>query len=342
VLLDRRAIPRERVVVVTGGSAGIGRAVARAYAARRWRVAMLARGAQGLDGVSEEVREAGGAALAIPTDVADADQVMDAATAVEERLGPIDVWINAASTSIFAPFDSIKPHEFKRVTEVTYLGFVYGTMAALRHMRPRGRGAIVHIGSLMAYRGVPLQSAYCGAEHAIQGFHESVRAELLHEHSGVHVTMVQLPGVNTPWFSWVRSRLPEHPQPIPPVYQPEVAARAVLYAADHPKRREYWVGASTVRTLVANAVAPGLFDRYLARRGYRAQQNKTIDDPNQAENLWTPVDAVSGRDYGVHGVFDQSSRSRSSQSWFSRHHFAAGLAVCCATVLAARRLLRQY
>lgn len=341
VMRRKRNTSRSRVVVVTGASAGVGRAVARAYGARRWSVALLARGARGLDGASEDVRAAGGTALAIPTDVADADQVLDAAATAEERLGPIDVWVNAAFTSVFSPFEAIDPSEYKRVTMVTYLGFVHGTMAALRHMRPRDRGAIVQVGSALAYRGVPLQTAYCGAKHAIQGFHESLRCELLHDRSGVHVTMVQLPAVNTPQFSWVRSRLPEHPQPIPPIYQPEVAARAVLHAADHPKRREYWVGASTVKTLLANALAPGLLDRYLARCAYRLQQNRTIDDPYQAENLWSPVDALPGRDYGAHGVFDPTAHSHSPQLWFSWHHGLIGAAACGAAAVAARRLRRR-
>lgn len=330
-----------QVAVVTGASAGVGRAVARAYGARRWRVALLARGARGLDGACEDVRSAGGTALAIPTDVADADQVLDAADAAEARLGPIDVWVNAAFTSVFSPFEAIHPDEYKRVTLVTYLGFVHGTMAALRRMRPRNRGTIVQVGSALAYRGVPLQTAYCGAKHAIQGFHESLRCELLHERSGVHVTMVQLPAVNTPQFSWVRSRLPEHQQPIPPIYQPEVAARAILHAADHPKRREYWVGMSTVKTLLANAIAPGLLDRYLARAGYERQQDKTVEDPYRAENLWSPVDAVPGRDYGAHGVFDPGARSHSGQLWLSWHHGLIGVTACGVATVAARRLLRR-
>lgn len=336
-----RRTPRPRVVVVTGASAGIGRAVAHAYGARRCSVALVARGARGLDGASDDVRAAGGRALAIPTDVADADQVLEAAEETEQRLGPIDVWVNAAFTSVFAPFEEIHPDEYKRVTLVTYLGFVHGTMAALRHMRSRDRGTIVQVGSALAYRGVPLQTAYSGAKHAIQGFHESLRCELLHERSNVHVTMVQLPAVNTPQFSWVRSRLPAHPQPIPPIYQPELAARAILHAADHPERREYWIGMSTVKTLLANAIAPGLLDRYLARAGYRLQQNRLVDDRYQAENLWTPADAVPGRDYGAHGVFDPAARSHSGQLWFSWHRRLAGVAACGAATMGARWFLRR-
>ncbi len=246
-----------QVVVVTGASAGVGRATAKTFGARGAKVALLARGETGLAGAAREIREAGGQALPIPVDVADADQVEAAAARVEDELGPIDVWVNVAFTSVFAPFHQIRPEEFRRVTEVAYLGYVYGTMAALRRMRPRDEGTIVQVGSALAYRGIPLQSAYCGAKHAIQGFNESLRCELLHERSNVHVTMVQLPAVNTPQFTWVLSRLPRRAQPVPPIYQPEVAARGIVYAADHPRRREYWVGGSTVGTLVANAVMPG-------------------------------------------------------------------------------------
>ena len=210
----------------------------------------------------------------IPIDVADADAVFAAAERIEAELGPIDVWVNVAFTSVFAPFEQIKPEEYRRVTEVSYLGYVYATMAALEHMKPRDRGTIVQVGSALAYRGIPLQSAYCGAKHAIQGFHEALRCELLHDKSNVHVTMVQMPAVNTPQFSWVLSRLPDHAQPVPPIYQPEFAARGVLYAADHPRRREYWVGASTMGTLAANAIAPGLLDRYLGRTGIKSQQTE--------------------------------------------------------------------
>jgi NAD(P)-dependent dehydrogenase (short-subunit alcohol dehydrogenase family) len=228
---------------------------------------------------AEQVRAAGGTALAVPTDVAGSGRVLAAAERVERELGPIDVWVNVAFTSVFPPFDQIRPDEFRRVTEVTYLGYVYGMMAALTVLKPRDRGIVVQVGSALAYRGIPLQSAYCGAKHAIQGFHESLRCELLHDRSGVRVTMVQMPAVNTPQFSWVLSRLAKRAQPVPPIYQPEVAARAVLYAADHPRRREYWVGGSTVGTLAANAVAPGLLDRYLAKTGFGSQQTDQPRDP---------------------------------------------------------------
>jgi NAD(P)-dependent dehydrogenase (short-subunit alcohol dehydrogenase family) len=313
-----------RVVVVTGASGGIGRATAEAFGRQGAAVALLARGKTGLDAAAERVREAGGTALVLPVDTADSDKVDAAADRIERELGPIDVWVNVAFTSVFAPFDQIRPEEFKRVTEVSYLGYVYGTMAALARMKQRNRGTIVQVGSTLAYRGIPLQSAYCGAKHAIQGFHESLRCELLHERSGVQVTMVQMPAVNTPQFSWVLSRLPHHAQPVPPIYQPEVAARAVLYAADHPRRREYWVGASTMGTLAANAVAPGVLDRYLARTGFKSQQTDQPRDPEQPENLWEPADGPRGHDFGAHGAFDDRSVRRSAQLWASQHHGLLG------------------
>jgi NAD(P)-dependent dehydrogenase (short-subunit alcohol dehydrogenase family) len=298
-------------------------------------VALLARGETGLDGAVEDVRRSGGTALALPTDVADADQVQAAAERVEQELGPIDTWVNVAFTSVFAPFDQISPAEFARVTQVSYLGYVYGTMAALSRMKARNRGTIVQVGSALAYRGIPLQSAYCGAKHAIQGFNESLRCELLHERSGVNVTMVQMPAVNTPQFSWVLSRLPRHAQPVPPIYQPEVAARAVLFAADHPRRREYWVGASTAATLMANAVAPGLLDRYLARTGFDSQQTEEPKDPGQPANLWEPADGAEGDDFGAHGVFDDKATDRSAQLWASQHHGATAAGSAVAAVLGA-------
>ncbi len=324
-----------QVVVVTGASAGVGRATARAFAARGADVALLARGEQGLQGAAKEVRSAGGTALPIPVDVADADAVDAAAQRAEDELGPIDVWVNAAFTSVFAPFSEIRPEEFKRTTEVSYLGFVYGTRAALRRMRPRDRGTIVQVGSALAYRGIPLQSAYCGAKHAIQGFNESLRCELLHDRSRVRVTMVQMPGLNTPQFSWVLSRLPGHPQPVPPIYQPEVAARAVLYAADHPRRREYWVGGSTVATLLANAVVPGLLDRYLARTGFDSQQTDEPVGAGRPANLWQPADGPEGRDFGAHGEFDDRATARSAQLWAAEHAPLLGAAGVAATALGA-------
>jgi short-subunit dehydrogenase len=261
---------------------------------------------------------------------------------VEDALGPIDVWVNDAFTSVFASFLEIDPEEFRRVTDVSYLGFVYGTRAALLRMVPRDRGTVVQVGSALAYRGIPLQSAYCGAKHAIQGFTESVRCELMHARSRVKITMVQLPAVNTPQFTWVRNRLPHHPQPVPPIYQPEVAARGVVYAADHPRRREYWVGGSTVGTLIANAIAPGILDRYLARTGYSSQQTEEPRDRSQPSNLWLPVDKRPGTDHGAHGEFDDRSTPRSGQLWASQHHgLIGGVAAAGVAALVARGLRRR-
>jgi NAD(P)-dependent dehydrogenase (short-subunit alcohol dehydrogenase family) len=312
------------VVVVTGASGGIGRATATAFAARGAKVVLVARGRAGLEAAAADVRAAGGEALVLPADAADPAALEAVAERVEDELGPIDVWVNDAFTSVFAPFEKISAEEYKRVTEVSYLGYVYGTMAALRRMKPRDRGVVVQVGSALAYRGIPLQTAYCGAKHAIQGFHEALRCELLPEKSGVRVTMVQMPAVNTPQFSWVLSRLPRHAQPVPPIYQPEVAARAVVHAADHPGRREYWVGATTAATLAANAVAPGLLDRYLGRTGFDSQQTQQPRDPDAPENLWEPADA--DRDFGAHGIFDDKSHPRSAQLWASQHHGAVAAA----------------
>jgi NAD(P)-dependent dehydrogenase (short-subunit alcohol dehydrogenase family) len=326
-----------RVVVVTGASSGIGRAVAYAFGARGDRVGLLARGETGLDGAAADVERAGGQALAVPTDVADHGQVEAAAEQVEQTLGPIDIWVNVAFTSVFAPFTKIEPEEFKRVTEVSYLGYVYGTRAALDRMLARDRGTIVQVGSTLAYRGIPLQTAYCGAKHAIQGFTEAVRCELLHQNSEVRITMVQLPAVNTPQFGWVLNRLPNRPRPVAPVYQPEVAARAVVHAAGHPGRREYWVGGSTVGTLVANKLVPGLLDRYLARTGYEAQQTDQPADPGRPVNLWEPVDGRGGRDVGAHGAFDDEAANRSLQAWVGRR---PGLAAAAAGLLAGLLALK--
>jgi len=315
-----RASDAPGVVVVTGASGGIGRATARLFAEGGSSVALLARGDAGLDGARADVEALGGTAATYAVDVSDAAALDETAGRIENDLGEIDVWVNVAFTSVFAPFIEISPEEFQHVTEVTYLGFVNGTRSALRRMLPRDRGTIVQVGSTLAYRGIPLQSAYCGAKHAVQGFHESLRTELLHEKSRVRTTMVQMPAVNTPQFSWVLSRLPHQAQPVPPIYQPEVAARAVVYAARHPGRREYWVGASTAATLLVNAVAPGLLDRYLARTGFSSQQTGTPRPADQPANLWEPADGRDGRDFGAHGIFDDRSHARSAQVWASQHH----------------------
>jgi NAD(P)-dependent dehydrogenase (short-subunit alcohol dehydrogenase family) len=314
-----------RVVVVTGASGGIGRACVREFAAKGYAVALLARGVDGLAGAAKEVAEAGSVSLTVPLDMSDSDAVEAAAGTVEQDLGAIDVWVNVAFASVFAPFMQISAAEYEHVTRVSYLGYVNGTRAALRYMLPRDRGAVVQVGSALAYRGIPLQTGYCGAKHAIQGFNEALRCELLHDKSRVKVTMVQMPAVNTPQFDWVLSRLPRHPQPVPPIYQPEIAARAVVYAAEHPNRREYWVGGSTVGTLIANAVAPGILDRYLGRTGYDAQQ-EDIPGPELPPNLWRPADETPGTDQGAHGSFDDRAKSRSAQVWASQHHGLLGIA----------------
>jgi NAD(P)-dependent dehydrogenase (short-subunit alcohol dehydrogenase family) len=337
-----KASDTPRVVAVTGASGGIGRATARRFAARGDTVALLSRGGRGLDGARRDVESLGGRAATYVVDTADAAALDKVADRIEEDLGEIDVWVNVAFTSVFARFVDIEPEEFERVTQVTYLGFVNGTRSALRRMLPRDRGTIVQVGSTLAYRGIPLQSAYCGAKHATQGFHESLRTELLHEGSNVRVTMVQMPAVNTPQFSWVLSRLPRQAQPVPPIYQPEVAARAVVYAADHPGRREYWVGGTTAATLLVNAVAPGLLDRYLARTGFDAQQTDRAKPSDQPANLWEPADDDDGRDFGAHGLFDGRAHARSPQLWASQHHgllaAAAGAGLFAAAVV---RMVRR-
>jgi NAD(P)-dependent dehydrogenase (short-subunit alcohol dehydrogenase family) len=329
----------QRVVVVSGASGGVGRAVAREFAARGDRVALFARGEEGLTATAEDVRAAGGEALPLVVDVAEPDAVERAATEVEEKFGPVDVWVNNAFVGALAPVTDLTAEEFRRITEVTYLGYVYGTQAALRRMLPRDRGTIVQVGSALAYRGIPLQSAYCGAKHAIKGFHESVRCELLHAKANVHTTMVQLPAMNTPQFSWMRSTMPRRPQPVPPIYQPETAAEAVLYAAEHPHRREYWVGGSTVGTIVGNRFAPRLLDRYLARTGFKAQQTDEPRGPG-AGNMWRPGDTET--DHGAHGRFDEQAHGRSAQVWVSRHRGPlAGVGAAAAGVLTAVLLRRS-
>ena len=327
-------------VVITGASAGVGRAAVRAFGERGDNVALLARGRGGLDGAVKDVEAAGGKALAIPTDVADYQQVVAAADLAEKTFGPIDVWVNVAFTSVFAPFHEVAADEYRRVTEVSYLGYVHGTMVALAHMRPRNHGTIVQVGSALGTRAIPLQSAYCGAKHAINGFTESVRTELMHEHSDVHITIAQMPALNTPQFSWVLSRLPKHPQPVPPIYQPEIAARAVVFAAEHPHRKQYWVGASTAATTIGQRLVPALLDRYLARTGYASQQTKETSSPNRPNNLWEPVDDDAGSDHGAHGTFDDRSMGFSPQMWASQHAGASTVATVGTAAAAAITLTR--
>ena len=318
---------RGPVVMVTGASGGVGRAVARAYAERGASVGLIARGAAGLEGAREDVERRGGRALVIPLDVADADAVDAAAGRLEGEFGPIDVWVNNAMVSVFSPVKEMTAEDYRRVTEVSYLGYVHGTLAALKRMLPRDRGAIVQVGSALAYRGIPLQSAYCAAKHAIQGFCDSLRCELLHDGSKVTVSMVQMPALNTPQFDWVKSRLPRKAQPVPPIFQPEVAAEAILAAADSG-RREIQVGRSAVGAILANAVAPGLLDRYLAANGYESQMLPEPEDPDRPDNLHHPVD--QDRDHGAHGRFDDRAQPFSPQLWADTHRgtiaLGAGLA----------------
>ena len=312
------------VVVVTGASAGVGRAIVRAFARRGASIGLLARGHAGLEGARRDIEELGCKALVLPTDVADPTRVESAAARVEETLGPIDIWVNDAMTSVFSPFKEMSLEEYRRVTEVTYLGTVYGTLAALRRMLPRDQGRIIQIGSALAYRGIPLQSAYCGAKHAIQGFTESVRSELIHDKSNVKITMVQLPAVNTPQFGWVKSRLPHKAQPVPPIYQPEVIADAVTWVVDH-YRRQLFIGGSTVIVIQGDKLAPRFGDWYLGKRGYSSQQIDEPEDPGRPHDLWEPVD--EHYDYGSHGAFDDRARGRSWQLWADTHRCWLALAV---------------
>jgi NAD(P)-dependent dehydrogenase (short-subunit alcohol dehydrogenase family) len=324
---------RPLVVAITGATSGVGRATAREFAAEGASVALLARGEDALTATAQEVVSRGGRALELATDVADAEAIEHAAGAIDERFGPVDVWVNNAMTSVFAPVSEIDASEFRRVTEVTYLGVVYGTLSALRRMRVRDRGVIVQVGSALAYRGIPLQSAYCAAKHAIQGFTESLRCELMHAGSGVRVTMVQLPALNTPQFDTVRTRLPRRPQPVPPIYEPEVAAKAIAAAAHHPARREWWVGGSTAVVMMGNALFPGVGDRYLARTGFDSQQTAQPIEPGRPDNLFEPLPG----DRGAHGDFDARAQARSLQWDFTRHRraLAAAAALAGASVAGA-------
>jgi NAD(P)-dependent dehydrogenase (short-subunit alcohol dehydrogenase family) len=322
------------VVAVTGASSGVGRATAQAFAREGATVGLIARGQEALVATAAEVKALGGKPLVLECDVAD-PRAMEAVAGELEEHGGIDVWVNNAMASVFAPVWEITAEEYRRVTEVTYLGVVYGTLNALERMRPRDRGVIVQVGSALAYRGIPLQSAYCASKHAIQGFTESLRCELMHEGSGVRVTMVQLPAMNTPQFDMVRTRLPCHPQPVPPIYQPEVAARAIVAAAREPARREWWVGASTALTLIGNALAPGFADRYLARAGFSSQQTGEPVQPGRPDNLFEPLPG----ERAAHGDFDGEAKSRSAQWELTRHRrlLACGTGVAVGLVGAMRR-----
>jgi NAD(P)-dependent dehydrogenase (short-subunit alcohol dehydrogenase family) len=303
-----------RVVVITGASAGVGRATARRFAEEGNAIALVARGEERLGAAAREVEALGGRALTLPLDVADPEALEAAAEQAEAELGPIDVWVNNAMATVYGPVAQLTPEEFRRVNEVTFLGSVWGTMAALRRMLARDRGTIVQVGSALAYRGIPLQSAYCAAKHALEGFLDSLRTELLHDGSNVRVTAIELPALNTPQFSWGRTKMPRQPQPIPPIFQPEVAADAIVWALDNP-RRELYVGWPTVQAIVGNKIAPGLADRYLARTGYESQQLDEPVPPDRADNLFEPVPG----EFAAHGRFDDRAKPRSIQLWVTKH-----------------------
>jgi NADP-dependent 3-hydroxy acid dehydrogenase YdfG len=306
--------PENRIIVVTGAAAGVGRAIAREFGKEKAKVALIARSPEALLAAKKEIELMGGQALILPLDVSDSKAIEKAAQETEEILGPIDVWVNNAMVSVFSPVEKMLPEEFKRVTEVTYLGYVYGTLAALKRMRPRNQGIIIQIGSALAHRSIPLQSAYCGAKHAIAGFTESLRTELLHQNSNVRVCQVNLPAVNTPQFSWVKSTLPRHPQPVPPIYQPEVIASAIRYISWHPRRRMD-IAFSTLKAVIAEKFAPAIADRYLADFGFSSQQTDQPVQSDRANNLW---EALPG-DHGAHGIFDSQSRNFSPGLWLNIH-----------------------
>jgi len=327
------------VVAITGASGGVGRAVAREFARQGAAVGLIARGRAGLERAAREAAELGARAHAYQADVADYEQVKEAAAAIEERLGMIDIWVNNAMTTVFAFVDEIFPEEFERTTRVTYLGTVWGTKVALERMLQRNRGTVVQVGSALAYRGIPLQAPYCGAKHAIKGFQESLRCELRHRGSKVHLTMVQLPGLNTPQFDHCLSRMPRHPMPVPPIFQPEVAARALYWAAHH-RRREVFVGLPTVYTILGSKLAPWLTERYLARTAVDGQQTTEPFDGERAANLFAPLD--DDHDEGAHGIFDDQAHARSPQAFLTRHRVstllcATGLGACAAAATALAR-----
>jgi NAD(P)-dependent dehydrogenase (short-subunit alcohol dehydrogenase family) len=322
-----------RVVVVTGATSGVGRACARAFADDGADVGLIARDADVLATVVDEIRQRGRRAHPVAVDVADAGAVDAAAEEIERELGPIDVWLNDAMTSVFAEIRDTTPEEFARVVQVTCLGSIYGAMAALRRMSPRERGHIIQIGSALAFRGIPLQAAYCTSKHGLNGFYDALRAELHHQKSGLHVSSVHLPAVNTPQFDVVRNKLGHHGQPVPPIYQPEVAARAAVWISHNPRRREIWLGFSTVATILAARIAPGLLDRYLGRTGYKSQQTKVPWPESKPDYVFTPVPG----DRGAHGDFDEQAHERTLQFPLTTHRrwVIAGAAAAVAGGLAA-------
>ena len=328
-----------RTVVITGAGAGVGRATATEFARHGWNIALLSRDPDRLEQAASELRRFNVRALPVPTDVADADAVNRAADRAERELGPIDVWVNVAMATVFSPVEKLTPAEIERGTQVTYLGQVYGMMAALRHMRPRNRGAIVCVGSALAYRSVPLQSVYCGAKFAIRGFLDSLRSELIHDKVNVSLTMVDLPAVNTPQFDWALNKMGRKAMPVPPIFQPEVPARAIYFAAMHP-RRQIWVGFPTVRAILANRIAPGWIDRYLAKAGYSGQLTAQPLPPDAPNNLFKPVPGA----YGAHGRFDGQARPRSWEMFTSRHRdavFATALLTLAAGATYLTKRLRE-
>lgn len=324
------------VVVITGASAGVGRATACAFARRGACIGLLARGLDGLKATQDEVESLGGKALIVQTDVADPEQIEQAAEQVEAAFGPIDIWINNAMTTVFSPISDISPEEYRRVTEVTYLGAVWGTMAALKRMRSRNRGVIVQVSSALAYRAIPLQAAYCGAKHGLRAFTTSLRSELAHENSDIHVTMVHMPALNTPQFDWGRTHLTHQPQPVPPIFQPEVAADAIVWAAHH-RRRDLFLGMSSLMAVWANRIVPGIADWYLARTGFKSQQIDERIDPDRPSNLWQPM----AGDYGAHGRFDDVAKSHSTQLWISQNRSRVALAGAFGGAVLGGCLLRR-
>lgn len=321
---DQRSRPPKgvpEIVVITGASAGVGRAVARRFAQEGAHIGLIARGIEGLEGAKADVEMLGGKAIICQGDVADPESTERAAETIEKEFGPIDVWVNNATTSVFSPIIEMTPEEYRRVTEVTYLGQVYGTLAALKRMRPRRKGSIVLVGSALAYRGIPLQSAYCASKHAVEGFFDSLRSELIHDNANIHVSMVHLPAVNTPQFEWNKSRLPRHPRPMPPIYQPEIMADAIHYAA-HSDRREVTIGFPAVEAIYGNKIAPGYADHKLAKSGYEAQMTEEAVDPDRPNNLWEPVEG----DRGAHGIFDDVAYTKSPQAWANTHPGLTALA----------------
>jgi NAD(P)-dependent dehydrogenase (short-subunit alcohol dehydrogenase family) len=326
-------------VVITGASAGLGRAIAHEFGKTGARVGLISRDLAALDATAEEVERLGGTPATYAADVSNDQAVEAAAASFEERLGPIDVWVNNAMVSVFSPVKETEAAEFRRVTEVNYLGYVHGTLAALRRMLPRNRGRIIQVGSALAVRSIPLQAAYCGSKHAIVGFTDSLRCELIHDKSEVKAVVVHMPAMNTPQFTWVKSRLPNLPQPVPPIYEPEVGARVILHAAvTSSPRREYWVGGSTVKAIVGQRLVPGLLDLYLGKTGYKAQQRDEPDSVDRPNNVWHPVSTS----LGAHGPFDRKSRPFSLEAQVSKHRgwfvFGCGLvgAAVCARKLLAR------